>query len=378
MLVLGFMSGTSLDGVDAALIETDGVRIEHFGPAFLSPFTAAERATIERATGDALAWNGCGDRPVSFAAAETVVLDAHLRAADRVIAAAGRRPDLIGFHGQTVLHRPERRLSVQLGGMQALADALDTPVVGQMRQDDLAAGGQGAPLVPVYHAALAERLGLAGPVAFLNLGGVANLTFIDRDGSLIAFDTGPANGLIDQVVQAHGAGRYDDGGRFAAAGRVDAAVLDALCSHAYFRTDGPKSLDRYDFPLDWTMGRSLEDAAATLTAFTAESVLLAARRLPVMPELWVICGGGCHNPVLLQALRDRLGTCRTADSLGLRSDFIEAEAMAFLAARSVRELPLTFPGTTGVNVALCGGTLVQPRARCSHKNDQSNTGTLQF
>lgn len=378
MQVLGFMSGTSLDGVDAAMLDTDGERIESFGPAFLAPFTDPERAMIERATADALAWNGFGDTPLSFDAAAAAVLEAHLRAAARVIAAAGRRPDLIGFHGQTVLHRPERRLSLQIGDAQALADALETPVIGQLRQDDLAAGGQGAPLVPAYHAALAERLGMTGPVAFLNLGGVANLTFIGADGALIAFDTGPANGLIDQVVQAHGAGRYDDGGRFAAAGRVDSAVLADLLAHDYFRTQGAKSLDRYDFPLDWTMACSLEDAAATLTAFTADSVALAARSLPATPKLWVVCGGGCHNPVLLQALRDRLGDCQSADALGLRSDFIEAEAMAFLAARSVRGLPLTYPGTTGVATPVGGGTRHEPSVKAQPKHNQSNTGTLQF
>ncbi|MEE4450983.1 anhydro-N-acetylmuramic acid kinase [Novosphingobium resinovorum] len=362
MLVLGYMSGTSLDGVDAALVETDGERIEGFGPAFLAPFSDAERSVIEHATAQALAWNGFGEAPALFAAASAVVHQVHVRAAREVIARAGRRPDLVGFHGQTVLHRPERALTVQIGDAQALADALDAPVVGQMRLDDLAAGGQGAPLVPAYHAALAAKLGLEGPVAFLNLGGVANVTYIGGQGELVAFDTGPANGLIDQVVQARGAGRYDDGGRFAAAGRVDAAVLAQLLSHEHFRGQGPKSLDRYDFPLDWADACSLEDAAATLTAFTADSVALAARSLPEAPKLWVVCGGGCHNPVLMQALRDRLGICRTADDLGLRSDFVEAEAMAFLAARSLRGLPLTYPGTTGVAAPLTGGTLWRPEA----------------
>ncbi|PNU02904.1 anhydro-N-acetylmuramic acid kinase [Novosphingobium guangzhouense] len=362
MLVLGYMSGTSLDGVDAALIETDGEQVGAFGPSFLSPFSDAERGLIEWATAEALAWNGHGAAPTSFAAVEAVVHEVHMRAARAVIAEAGRAPDLVGFHGQTVLHRPERRLSVQLGDAQRLADALGVPVVAGMRQDDLAAGGQGAPLVPAYHAALAGKLGLGAPVAFLNLGGVANVTFIGADGGLIAFDTGPANGLIDQVVQARGRGRYDDGGRFAAAGRVDEAVLAQLLSHGHFREEGPKSLDRYDFPLEWADGCSLEDAAATLTAFTAESVALAARSLPQQPRLWVVCGGGCHNPVLMQALRDRIGDCRAADDLGLRSDFVEAEAMAFLAVRSFRGLPLTYPGTTGAPAALTGGTLWRPEA----------------
>lgn len=365
MLVMGYMSGTSLDGVDVAMIETDGERVEAFGPALLVPFTDAERAAVLAATRGALKWNGRGPRPKSFAAAGRVIDEVHERAGRVLIAKAGRRPDLVGFHGQTLLHRPRRRLSVQVGDPQVLADALNVPVIGHMRQDDLRAGGEGAPLVPAYHAALAGRLGLQGAVAFLNIGGVANLTWIGAggigsDGALLAFDTGPGNGLIDLVVQQRGAGQYDDGGRFAAAGVVDKRVLADLLGHEHFRTRGAKSLDRYDFPLDWADGRALEDVAATLTAFTAEAVALAARDLPEKPAMWVVCGGGCHNPVLMQALRDRLGDCRSADDLGLRSDFIEAEAMGFLAARSLRGLPLTFPGTTGVKAPLTGGTLARP------------------
>ncbi|HUD28979.1 MAG TPA: anhydro-N-acetylmuramic acid kinase [Novosphingobium sp.] len=360
MLVMGFMSGTSMDGVDVAMVETDGERIEGFGPAAMIAFSARERAAIGHATEEALAWNGFGEQPASFAIAADVIERAHVRAGHEVVAQAGRRPDLVGFHGQTLLHRPERQLSVQIGDPQVVADALGAPVVAQMRQDDLMAGGQGAPLVPAYHAALAGRLGLAGPVAFLNVGGVANLTWIGEDGALVAFDTGPGNGLIDQVVQARGMGRYDDGGRFAAAGAVDAAVLAELLSHPHFRGEGPKSLDRYDFPLEWADARSLEDAAATLTAFTAAAVALTARALPRPPATWIVCGGGSHNPTLMQALRDLLGDCRTADEVGLHGDFVEAEAMAFLAARSLRGLPLTFPGTTGAPRPLTGGTIWHP------------------
>lgn len=360
MLVMGFMSGTSLDGVDVALLETDGEQIDAFGPCAMVAFSAAERAAIERATEDALAWNGFGATPASFAAAAGVIESAHVRAGQAAIAQAGRIPGLVGFHGQTLLHRPERQLSVQIGDPQAIADGLRIPVVAQMRQDDLLAGGQGAPLVPAYHAALAERIGLERPVAFLNVGGVANLTWIGEDGSLVAFDTGPGNGLIDQVVQAHGQGQYDDGGRFAAAGAVDPQVLAGLLSHPHFRGEGPKSLDRYDFPLEWADACSLEDAAATLTAFTAASVALTAQALPRPPKVWIVCGGGSHNPTLMTALRDLLGDCRTADEMALRGDFVEAEAMAFLAARSLRGLPLTFPGTTGVDRPMTGGTIWHP------------------
>lgn len=360
MLVMGFMSGTSLDGVDVAMIDTDGERIDSFGTTALIAFAPAERSVIERATQDALVWNGYGDLPASFVDAADVIERTHIQAGRRAIGETGRRPDLIGFHGQTVLHRPARRLSVQIGDPQIVADALDVPVVAQMRQDDLAAGGQGAPLVPAYHKALAERLGLAAPVAFLNVGGVANLSWIGEDGGLIAFDTGPGNGLLDILVQHRGAGRYDDGGRLAAAGTVDTAVLADLMAHRYFAAPGPKSLDRYDFPLDWAKGFALEDAAATLVAFTVEAVAASATTLPQPPARWIVCGGGGHNPTMMQALRDRLGDVRTADDIGLRSDFIEAEAMAFLAVRSSRGLPLTFPGTTGVARPATGGRTWAP------------------
>lgn len=361
MLVMGFMSGTSLDGVDVALIETDGQRVDDLGPCEMTAFSAAERTILERATSDSLIWNGDGDRPGTWAEAANVIEQAHVRAGRRLNASTGRKPDLIGFHGQTMLHRPERQLSVQIGDPQIIADELGVPVVAQMRQADLRAGGQGAPLVPAYHAALADRLGLDKPLAFLNIGGVANLTWIGDDGSLIAFDTGPGNGLIDQVVQARGAGRYDDGGRLAAAGTVDGAVLRRLLLHPHFQGQGPRSLDRYDFPLDWAEAASLQDAAATLTEFTACAVALSARQLPKAPKVWIVCGGGAHNPTMMSSLSKRLGDCRRAEDLHLRGDFIEAEAMAFLAARSHRTLPLTFPATTGVPRPLTGGETWHPR-----------------
>lgn len=362
MRVLGFMSGTSLDGVDAAIVETDGERVHAFGPARLVAFDDRERAALIAATEAAVAADGAG-RPASFARAEAIVLDVHQRAAELVVADYGDRIDLVGFHGQTVLHRPERGLTIQLGDAAALADALGTPVVAQMRAADLAAGGQGAPLVPAYHAALAERIGVARPLAFLNVGGVANLTWLGSNGELIAFDTGPGNGMIDLMVQARGQGRYDDGGRLAAAGRVDEHALAALLDADFFDVRGPKSLDRYDFPLDATAHLAVTDAAATLTAFTAAAVARGAAQLPEPPRRWLVCGGGRHNPTLMAALGAALGHVEPVDVHGLRGDFTEAEAMAFLAARCGRGLPTTFPGTTGVPMPISGGELFTPRRR---------------
>ncbi|MFT3977576.1 MAG: anhydro-N-acetylmuramic acid kinase [Sphingomonas bacterium] len=358
MRVLGYMSGTSLDGVDAAIVETDGERIDGFGAAALIDFTAAERAPLIAATEDALRWDGEGPRPASFAEAEAVVLDTHVRAARAVL--DGGTADLVGFHGQTVLHRPERRLTVQLGDPQALATALGIPVVADMRQADLAAGGQGAPLVPIYHRALADRIGLERPVAFLNIGGVANLSWLGEGEAMAAFDTGPGNGMIDLLLQSRGAGRYDADGRLGAAGNVDRDIVAAYLDAPFFRQPGPKSLDRYDFPLALVDGLSLEDAAATLTAFAVEALRLAAETLPARPKEWIVCGGGRHNPTLMRLFAERVGPWRSADACGLRGDFVEAEAMAFLAARAHRGLPLTFPGTTGVPRAISGGRIFHP------------------
>lgn len=360
MRVLGFMSGTSLDGVDAAILDTDGERIERFGPAAMFPFTDQERTILVAETEAVRAADHAGRRHAPSAAAEAVVIAAHIAAAKQLMTQADAPIDLIGFHGQTMLHRPGRRLTVQIGDPAVLSDILGLPVVARMRQADLDNGGQGAPLVPAYHAALAEKIGLARPVAFLNLGGVANLTWLGADGRVVAFDTGPANGMIDLLVQSRGIGRYDDGGRLAASGSIDTAALKSLLASEYFVRRRPKALDRYDFSLSVVEPLALADAAATLTAFTAEAVCLAMAQLPEPPSLWLVCGGGRHNPTLMARLRHHLGTVRSIDEFGLRGDFIEAEAMAFLAARSIRGLPITYPETTGVPMPITGGRRFDP------------------
>lgn len=357
MRVLGLMSGTSLDGVDAAIIETDGERVLGFGPARTFPYAADERRALMAATEDALAAVPAAPPPPSFAAAAAVIERTHADAVSRLLAEpdAGK-VELIGFHGQTVLHRPGEGLTVQLGSGDALARATGIDVVWDLRTADMAAGGQGAPIVPVYHKALAARAGLEPPVAVLNVGGVANLTFIGAGGELIAFDTGPGNGLIDQLVEACGAGPFDAGGRIAASGRIDELALKRLLDHPYFAKGGTKSLDRYDFSLAPVAHLTLPDGAATLVAFTAASVALAAARLPVRPQRWIVCGGGRHNAAIMAALNMRLDVpCLAAEAVGWRGDTVEAEAIAYLAARSVKGLPLTFEGTTGVARPVTGG-----------------------
>lgn len=368
MRVLGFMSGTSLDAVDMAVIETDGETIQAFGPAGERKLSAPTRAVVQAATKAALAWPRGTPEPAVFADAAQAVAREHLEAARGFMAAHGLASgdiDLAGFHGQTVLHeRPTAfRIgrTVQLGDASLLADGLGLPVAHDFRTADVAAGGEGAPLAPIYHAALAEASGLRTPLAVLNLGGVANITLIDAEGDLLAFDTGPANGMIDLLVQERLGERYDAEGRLAAAGRVDAPALAQLLAHPYFELRGPKSLDRYDFSMAPVEALSLEDAAATLTAFTAEAVRLAVAACPQAPLVLIACGGGRHNPALMRAIAERAGVrLITAEAAGWRGDSIEAEAFAYLAARTARGLPISFPGTTGAPRPMTGGRVVRP------------------
>jgi len=368
MRVLGFMTGTSLDAVDMAVLETDGEAIQAFGPAGERKLSERTRQRVLDATDQARTWPRGAAEPAIFAEAARAVADEHFAAGESFLAEQGLKwsdLDLIGMHGQTVLHeRPQPgRIgrTVQLGDGERLARLTGRPVAFDFRTADVAAGGEGAPLAPVYHAARARASGLAAPAAVLNIGGVANITLIGRDDALFAFDTGPGNGMIDLLVQARSADRFDEGGRLAAAGRVDDAKLQALLAHAYFAAPPPKSLDRYDFPLDLLDDLSLEDAAATLVAFTAAGVARAFEHVREAPSGLIVAGGGRHNPQIMQALRDRTPVrVLPAEDAGWRGDSIEAEAFAYLAARTARGLPISFPGTTGVAAPMTGGRIVQP------------------
>jgi anhydro-N-acetylmuramic acid kinase len=258
-----------------------------------------------------------------------------------------------------VAHRPDRGWTWQIGDGAVLAAATGITTVSDFRSADVAAGGQGAPLLPVYHAARAA--GLEGPVAVLNLGGVGNITFVGGDGTLVAFDTGPANGLIDSWVEAETGARYDANGALAAGGRVDEAVLTAMLDHPFFDAPGPKSLDRSDFTIQPARGLSAADGAATLTAFTAATVAEALRQVPSRPRRLVVAGGGRHNPVLMRMIGDRTGLLpEPADALGWNGDALEAEGFAYMAARTLKGLPISFPGTTGAPAPMPGGVVHHP------------------
>ena len=346
---IGLMSGTSLDGVDAACVVTDGVSVGGFGPRLTVPYSPELRQELRGLI--TLAPHLAPYDPRVLAAAEKLTL-VHAEAVEKL----GVRADLIGFHGQTILHQPEQRRTWQIGDPALLARLTRTDVAHDFRSADVAAGGQGAPLVPFFHQALATDL--EQPLAVLNLGGVANLTWLGVDGAILACDTGPGNALIDDWVQARTGAASDWGGALALAGRADEALLARWLADPYFARVAPKSLDRQHFAamLDDLAGAGLEDGAATLTEFTARAV--AQTRLPAPPRQWIVVGGGRHNAALMQALRAHLGVpVRLAAEVGWDGDALEAQAFGFLAARVLYGLPLSAPETTGVPNLMSGGAL---------------------
>jgi len=370
MRAIGLMSGTSMDGIDVALIETDGEAVSRFGPSALHFYQEDEVALLRRAVEAAPALRLRTERPGVIAEAERMSTALHASAVNTFLTVNGidrTSIDVVGYHGQTILHRPTEKLTVQLGDGAALARETGIPVVYDFRAADVAAGGHGAPLVPVFHRALARTLDRPHPIAVLNLGGVANITFIDGSDDPIACDTGPANALIDDFFRERTGTPRDENGATAAAGHADGDTIVRLLAHPFFAQATPKSLDRNDFRA-WIgthaglAQKSIQDGAATLTMLTAATVARIIDVLPRAPHSWIVAGGGARNPTLMRMLRERLrpASVETADQVGWSSDALEAQAFAFLAVRSLRGMPLTFPTTTGAPQPMAGGVLVRP------------------
>jgi anhydro-N-acetylmuramic acid kinase len=365
----GLMTGTVLDGnIDVAFLRTDGVDIFECGGYALIPYPQDIRDLIAGAIDAARAWNFAGPEPDIFAEAEARLSMAQADAVAQLANSEGMPLSsiaAIGFHGQTVLHRAPASDSYgrtrQLGDGRLMARHLGVPVVFDLRSDDVAAGGQGAPLCASYHAALLHRAGAGADTAVLNLGGVANLSWQSTDGRLVAFDTGPANAPINDWVASCGLGEMDRGGALASAGIVDESKLTQLLEHPYFAQMFPKSLDRFDFPSRMASGCSAEDGAALLTAFAAAAVGRGLDLLPQRPDRLFVSGGGRHNPTLMRQIALRAGvSVLNADDLGWRGDAVEAECFAFLAARRMAGLPISFPDTTGVPTPMTGGRIALP------------------
>ena len=353
---IGLMSGTSLDGVDAAEVVTDGETIDAFGSSTYRSYSNEERAVLRGVLGR---WPGNG-----LEQALAVVQDAHIEVL------SGFAPDLIGFHGQTLAHEPRGRGTHQLGDGAALAQQVGAPVVWDFRTNDVQLGGEGAPLAPFFHFACAKSIKVDTPIAFLNLGGVGNITWIDPSkskaedaGSLLAFDTGPANAPINDLMQVRRGLSYDKDGALAKKGQVETGALELFLSETYFGRIPPKSLDRNDFSIMLELVRELSDAdaAATMTAMSAAAVMQAMEHCPSLPARVLVCGGGRHNPVMMHMLREALDCpVDPVEDVGLDGDMLEAQAFAYLAVRVARGLPTSGPSTTGVSAHVGGGILSKP------------------
>ncbi len=366
MWSVGLMTGTVLDGnIDVALLKTDGETVESFGAYTLSPYPQVIRDTLEQTLAEARKWNFEGPDPAIFAEAEEMLTRAQSAAVRKLVESAGLTMDdigVVGFHGQSVLHRAPQpgRIGAtrQLGDGALMHELLGVRVAYDFRSADVRAGGQGAPLAAIYHQALLRRLGTHGEVAVLNLGGVANVTYWDGGDTLIAFDTGPANAPLNDFMKERGLGNMDRDGALARSGLVDEARLAKLLEHPYLSAPPPKSLDRFDFTSSMAEGLDPATGAATLTAFTAAAVGRGLDLLPTRPKRLIVCGGGRHNPTIMEMLMSRAGgDAVPAESVGWRGDAIEAECFAFLAVRVLRDLPISFPSTTGVPSPMTGGRL---------------------
>lgn len=381
---LGLMSGTSLDGIDAAVLETDGLTVGEIGPTAFYPYTDEERALLQEAQKQAPAYlrSRMRNTPLAspaaklFAEANACVTQTHAALVKGFLEEHKIRPEemaVIGFHGQTLIHAPALRCSLQIGNGQYLANTLGICVIDGFRQLDLQAGGQGAPLVPLFHQALARATSvLPRPLVVLNIGGIANVTWIgpERRGSaaLQAFDVGPGNALSDDFIQSRCGKRFDQNGRGALSGQVSPRALAELLSQIapYLARTPPKSLDRNAFSLTALEDLSTEDGLATLAALTVHCILRAWPHFPTPPRCVVALGGGVHNQSIMTRLAHLLHAapyhctlCKGA-TIGWESAFVEAQAFAFLAVRSLRNLPLTLPSTTGVPRPLPGGFLHHP------------------
>lgn len=361
---VGLMTGTVLDGnIDVAMLKTDGERIESFGPYTLAPYSASIRRLLEDTLAQARKWNFEGPEPAIFVEAEEALTRAQSAAVRQLVEANGMTMadiGVVGFHGQSVLHRAPQpgRIGAtrQLGNGELMHKLLGVKVAYDFRTADVQAGGQGAPLAAIYHQALLRGLGAKGDTAVLNLGGVANVTWWDGADTLIAFDAGPANAPINDFIKDLGLGEMDRNGELALRGEVDEPRLKDLLKHPYLSAPYPKSLDRFDFLSAMADGLGPADGAATLTAFTTSAVGKALDLLPQRPKRLVVCGGGRHNPAIMAMLpvRARVEVV-PAEAVGWRGDAIEAECFAFLAARVIRGLPISFPSTTGAPQPLQGG-----------------------
>jgi anhydro-N-acetylmuramic acid kinase len=372
-VAIGLMSGTSCDGVDAALIETDGEKVFSRGPSCFVPYELSEQKKIKNIMKEVAQTSSKAEQLAQAALVEELVRERHVQAIEKILKEGSKAAsdiDIVGFHGQTLFHDPDHGFTLQVGDGERLAKQVGIPVVYDFRSEDMKSGGQGAPLVPIYHYTLVKELisqnKLSLPVAVVNIGGVANVTYIgfgEEGGNcdqpdMLAFDTGPGNALINDWVEAHTGELMDKDGGYAACGEVNQTHIMTFLENSYFQQTPPKSLDRDQFETLKVGELSLDDGAATLTEMTVKSIALSQKFMKDLPKSWIVVGGGAKNDTLMKSLGSELGQpIVLAEDIGWQADQIEAEAFGFLAVRHLVELPFSFPSTTGVSKALCGGLL---------------------
>ncbi len=356
LLAVGLMSGTSLDGVDGALIRTDGKeQVERIASVYF-PYEESFREEMM-----ALAK---GDIPLSsLLRLEQKLTLYHAQAVKALMvdenAKNAGKPDVVGFHGQTIRHMPDEGLTWQIGNPSLLAAKTDMAVVSDFRRRDMAVGGQGAPLAPLYHKAILANQKL--PAVVLNLGGVSNITYISQSGGIIAGDIGPGCSLLDQWAQKHTNKPYDEGGKLAFAGKADVKWVNAaLQQDEFFKKPFPKSADRYQFDGLLPTNMSAADGAASLCLLTVQSIVESIQGVnkteKALPTLW-LTGGGAQNPAIVAAFKEAFNTVKFVDELGASADMLEAECFAWLAVRRLLGLPTSIPETTGAACPTVGGVL---------------------
>lgn len=352
--IIGMMSGTSMDGIDSTLVLTNGIDIERTGISASRKYSDETTSLLIKAIINPM------DYEKNKQLSDLITMD-HYFTVRELLKKTSIKPILIGFHGQTILHNPSKKISLQIGNPKLLSRLTKTDVIFNFRQNDMLHNGQGAPLAPIYHRAIMIEKKLKTPCCIVNIGGVSNLTYWDKN-VLIGFDCGPGNGLLDMLVQEELKINFDKFGRIASKGKVSKIFLEDFMKNKYFKTKYPKSLDRKSFQKAYNKIKdselSVEDKLATFTQITVESIKKSLILLPKKPKYILVCGGGQYNKFLMNKLSSSINCIvQTAEEIKLKANLIESELVAFLSARSLSNFPLTFPLTTGVTIPVSGGEL---------------------
>lgn len=354
--ILGLMSGTSMDGINGSIVKTDGEKITRMGINEKVSFNKNTKLLFD----NELKNNNFHDKSINPDLISAITLD-HARLVKKIIKTHKITPDYVGFHGQTLYHDPSSKISLQIGNPKLLANITKIKVIADFRSNDIANGGEGAPLAPIYHKNIIDSLNLIKPSCLINIGGITNTTYWDGQ-NLIGFDVGPGNHFLDKFCQENLYLKYDKGGNIASKGLEIKKITNQFLKDPYFTLSYPKSLDKLHFNKIYENIKINNYASAdllnSLTSVVSKSIIQSLNMFPRKVKLLIIMGGGSYNNFLVDSIRNSFsGITKTADEIGLNGDFIETELISFLAARYLNRLPTTFPSTTGVKKPTIGGQL---------------------